>query len=605
MSLADANRGVWGAWVLAPACLVAPVACGPSSEVSQGFRLIGFRQANETRVSVNEELVLHFSSQIDRTSVTPESVRILDGAGLRARGRFRVERTSLHFEPELPRRGDLSDGGLRPGVDYTLELLGFPRPDGLRSSEMELLVSTIRLPFRTTDGNGPSPLFVDLFPTAPFPLSRPLEPRGTTSIGPLDPIVLICGEAIDPRSLEIERFELVPTSGLGKGEGIPMTVRLIENRRDLARLELTPRTGRDGKRAPLSPGTHFLLRVEPGLENLVGRRIETLWKGTLSLEVASDHFEQAVAFEGPFRRPELARRYDGSLSGPPGEEGFGIGYPQAAGNGGAGGIVLSRWNGENDIHATSLVIPRDAEVDLGSDPGPVLLRSQGAIDVEGRLRRRTPSGEASPFLDVKAHFAIPGETLTAFLERARSSPEPWTILVAGGDIRIPGVIETKGPLMLVAGGSIRVTGRIDARETWKSPRGGENLVRVRDLPLLLDPPEVNPLKGPLRMVALSAPIRTSRMASTWGPIHLEGDAGVGSIECEYLGRRAAESSEAGDLVYGPVSDLELLNGCASLEVLVILSVPAGTGEPWSPPRFRGLRIEGRSLPSSSAPRSPP
>jgi hypothetical protein len=592
MSLSHAHRAAWRAGILA-ACLAA-AACGEPAPPAPAFRLIGFRQAGETRVSLDEELVLHFSSEIERASVTSESVRIVDRQGHRARGTFRVERTSLHFEPDLPRSIDLGDAGLLPGTDYAVELLGFPRPDGLRSATGELLEATALLPFRTTDGTGPSPLFVDLFPPAPFPLTRPLDAGGSTPIGPLEPLVLICGEAIDPRSLELERFELFAGSNLGPDAGVPLALRLTENRRDLARLELTPRAGRTGVRAPLALGTHFLVRAHAGLEDLAGRRIETLWKGALKIEVAPDSFELEADFAGPFRRSLLAAEFDGTLSLRVGGNRPTLEYPRAAGDGSAGDVVLSAWGGENDVHSTRLTVPARAEVDLGSAPGLIVLRSQGTIDIKGRVRRSGRDGEIPPFLGATTRFTPTGEDLSGFLEDAREGLVPWTVLVAGGDVRISGEVEATGPLMIVAGGSIFVDGRIAASEIWRSHRGGENLVRVRELPLRIDPPLVNELARPLRWALLSAPLRAPRPSPRWGLIRLEGERGGGDIECQYLGRRPGGPGGEEELVYGPVPDLELLAGCPVVEVLAVLSMPAGTGEPWSPPRLDSLRIAGQA-----------
>jgi hypothetical protein len=574
------------AWV---AGVVAVAGCGSGTEVGAAFQLTAFRQADETRVSIDEELVLHFSDEIERDSVTSESVRIVDRDGRRARGTFRVERTSLHFEPDLPLRNDLVDAGLLPGTDYRVELLGFPRPDGLRSSAGELLPATALLSFRTTDGAGGSPLFVDLFSPAPFPLTRPPEPTGTSAIGPLDPVTLVCGEAVDPRSLEVERFELFSSANLGPDAGLPMSVRLVENRRDLARLELTPSPGGDGVRAPLTPGTHFLVRAHPGLENLAGRRIETLWKGTLSIEVVSDSIELEADFHGAFRRPPLTALFDGTLIGPA-NGGPSLEYPRAAGDGSAGEVLLSAWDGEPDVQATRLIVPAGAEVDLGAGPGLVLLRSQGLIEIRGQLVRRGGDPEIPAFLGTTTRFTPSGPDLSEFLARARLAEDPWTVLVAGGDVRIGGEVRTSGPLMIVAGGSILVDGRIEAPEIWKSRRGGENLVRVRDLSLHIDPPLVNELRRPLRWAALSAPLRSSGTTPRWGEARLDADPGAGGVTCEFLGRLPGGPGGEEERVYGPVRDLELLAGCPVLEVLVVLSLPAGQGEPWSPPRIRAVHV---------------
>ncbi len=584
------------------ALLAASSGCGPKQDPSGGLRLLGFRQAQEQHVSINEELVFHFSDELDRTSVNAATVRILDPQGLPARGRLRVDRSSLHFEPDLPRQSDVSDGGLRANVAYVVELAGFPRPDGLRSRDQEPLVATLRLPFRTTDGSGPSPLFVDLFPPAPFPLT-PLSER----IGPLDPIVLVCGEAIDPRSLENEVLELfslaaIEQGTIERGEGIPLSIRIVENRRDLCRIELVPVVRPGGARMPLETGTYVVRRTLEGLQNLVGRRIEIAWTGPrrMQIDVVAGDLRQEItqevtSWQNPEHLPECSERFDGSAVGPPASGPLMIRFPRAAGSGVDGEVLLTEWNGELDLNATRLEVPSGVEVDLPG-AGWIVLRSQGPIEVHGTLRRAAEQGSASkdsPLARELRALSFRSQEewgeLSRWLEHGRESGEPWTVLVAGGDLRISGTIEVHAPLMLMAGGWIHVSGRIDAQEIWKSPQGGDNLARVFDAPLRLDPPSENPLRRTLRMVAFSSTIRPQRTVLAWGPIDVQGDPGAGSFSVEFVGLRKASRAGAEER-YGPVPELELLGGCQGLELVVILEVPPGRGEPWDPPRLDRIQL---------------
>ena len=122
------------------------------------------------RVYLNEALTFSFSEVLDRASVTADSVRIVDEQGGEARGRLEVHGSSLRFVPVLPMASDLSDAGLRPGRRYSLELAGFPRPDGLNSIHGHPLATTLQAAFTTVPVSGPNGepkswlLFDDEFP---------------------------------------------------------------------------------------------------------------------------------------------------------------------------------------------------------------------------------------------------------------------------------------------------------------------------------------------------------------------------------------------------------------------------------------------------------
>jgi hypothetical protein len=237
-----------------------------------------------------------------------------------------------------------------------------------------------------------------------------------------------------------------------------------------------------------------------------------------------------------------------------------------------------------------------------------VLGAQAALDVRGRIVRRLSPGQTGLARETLAReleqltSRVPGTplpTLSAWLERALQREEPWTILIAGADLRVPkgGAIDVDGPLLLVAGGWIRVEGFVEAREVWKSPGGGgsirgdpprrlggESAPGLRELPLEIDPPLGNILKRPLRLGVLSRPIR--RGSGSWRPALVEASSGIGNVRVSFLGVRP---DGAGDEV-GPVDDLLLLEGFPEIRFLVELEVPAGTGEAWDPPRLERLTL---------------
>src|SRR5688572_17312071 len=125
-------RGSWlVTLLLAPLFLAA--GCG-GGEGARALRLLEFRQQDFDSVALNEELLFYFSSELDRSSITSDSVRVLDPWGREVAGTRSVRGDALSFLPDLPCASDLSDGGLQPEATYRVVLGGFPRPDGIRSS---------------------------------------------------------------------------------------------------------------------------------------------------------------------------------------------------------------------------------------------------------------------------------------------------------------------------------------------------------------------------------------------------------------------------------------------------------------------------------------
>src|SRR5262245_17920090 len=90
------------------------------------LELLAFRQRGLVSVALNEELLFHFSADLDRGSITSDSVRIVDEQGRDVAGERKVRGTALSFLPALPCAADLSDGGLRPKTGYRVVLGGFP-----------------------------------------------------------------------------------------------------------------------------------------------------------------------------------------------------------------------------------------------------------------------------------------------------------------------------------------------------------------------------------------------------------------------------------------------------------------------------------------------
>ncbi len=247
--------------LLASVGLVLASSCADTPESGPGLALTAFRQAGQAGVLLNEPLVLHFSDDLDASSVTRASARVVDAEGRSVAGRFEVHGEQLRFHPRLPLRADLSDGGFRPGETIEVQLLGFPSPSGLRSRGGVLLASTYRSSFQVAEPKHTS--FLDESPDGAAPLV--LE---AAEIGTADPMVLTCTEPLDPRSISSESFELKRfRDGPGPNdepdgwfEPVILDAVLIENRSAGARIELRAMDRIDDTWAPrsLEPGEYHL-----------------------------------------------------------------------------------------------------------------------------------------------------------------------------------------------------------------------------------------------------------------------------------------------------------------------------------------------------------
>ena len=85
-------------------------------------------------VALNAPLVLTFSTDVDPASVTPDSVRIFTTTttsaeqepGAPAVGVYFTSGNVVTFLPQIPRRADLADAGLRIGFSYSIQVPAAP-----------------------------------------------------------------------------------------------------------------------------------------------------------------------------------------------------------------------------------------------------------------------------------------------------------------------------------------------------------------------------------------------------------------------------------------------------------------------------------------------
>ena len=609
--------------LLSPGALVAAGllfgACGQEAPVHDGVLLTAFRQAGQEGVLLNEPWVMHFSAELDPASVTRASARVVDEAGRSIAGHFEVHEAQLVFHPRLAMRGDLSDGGLRPGERVDVELLGYPAPSGVRSRNGTLLAQSFQTSFRVVTEQRVQ--FLDESPDGAAPLV--LE---SYEVGTSEPLQLTCDEPLDPRSLSSDAFELkrfragTPPGGDGEGNGwfevIPLEAVLIANTKEGARIELRAMDSTDGALTPrtLEPGEYHLWVPEGAAAplDLGGHPVRSAWAlsqlpATLSVVVRADEGGSRVHREEflsrALRSPAEVPGMDGTATWD-GDGVVTVRLPLAAGDGTAGTVVLAGDStplraARGDLHAASLLVPAGVRLDLSDLDGPVVLRAQGSLRIDGDLFRSVEQGAAArdpeeswgawygrsgkddvPKLTAPMGYAGIGG-LEDWIKAAKLRGESWTVLVAGGDLFIDGSITVDGPLLLAAGGRMRFSGDVEAREILTVGEGGG--VSVNPAPrrpeLAFQRPASNPLTAPLRVGVLSAPFRPGGGDLRWRSALVGARPGSGRVDLRFLGERPGPDGRIETV--GPVEDASLLDRCDAIRLWIELEI--GPGKSWDPP----------------------
>ena len=614
--------------------LAALVGCSNGAPLPTPFVLESFHQADKDGVLLNEPLVFHFSDELDPSSITSSSARILDSLGKPILGEFDVRLDQLVFQPKLPLQRDLQDGGLKPGEKYTCELRGFPLISGVRSRDGRILETGFQAGFSTAPDQANSRLFLDGTPDRAAPLSLV-----QTTLGGAEPIRLTCSEPLDPRGVDGEAFDLQGFRKLRRGEtgepfrleSIAVQAVLVSNTQDGARIELRAVEGQSGEAQfprVLEQGEYHLVVREAadgspgrgaGIFDFGGHPVRSAWALSqlpATLEVGAyrgaggDRFHRFEFLSREMRSPAEVPDCDGMAqwSG----NGFvGIRLPRAAGNGSAGamdldaGHALVRAAG-NDLHGSRITLGKGRSLDLSASSGCVVLRSQGSMKLAGELTRWSETGPAAratgetwgqwhgrlQSLEPETpsmSFGL-GEGLNTWIGKAREAGNNWTVLVAGGDLVIDGNLRFDGPLLLAAGGRVRIGGSIEAREIWiVGDGGGANLRPMsksaefrnagRSPMLHFEEPDNNPLVVPVKVGVLSAPIRPVGEKIKWRMASVGARHGAGTVRVRYLGER--DLLGGGVESIGPVDDLSLLDRCGAVRLWIELE--ASPGPNWDPP----------------------
>lgn len=604
--------------------LVLLAACAPDGPAP--LECLALQPNPGEAVFLNEELVLFFSDELEPASALGGGVRLVDGYGGVLALDLSVERQRLRLRPAYPLGPGLDDGTFQPGATYRLELLGFPHPNALRARDGRPLSGSLEWTLRAADPERGEQLFSD-----PDLGQFELLVLERDRLGEDEELVLLSSEPLDPRSfpdgpcgLELQ----APGTGAEAPLRLPLRGVLTHNDVDGARVELWPLSpAGDGLPVSLEPRPYFLAHTDPSQLTLPWT---DLGGNPARLLVAAPNvpIEVTSRARGPERRslafefggdeeltPKLPERLPQgwAIGGPVDGAGvrragvLGVRFPRAAGSGREGEVRLSEAHAELParIEAWRLTLEPQASGRFAED-GLVIWRSQGRLQLSGDLRRRVQPSDLQP-LEVEsgeswqARLALAdparlatapeftaGASLTSFLADAEADDPPWTVLIAGGDLWIEGDLDLDGPLLIVAGGRVRITGEVRASEIWSS-ESLPGVVPARQLPLRLEPPEFNPLAGPVLYALSSSWLPAPPDGGRWSGARVAAHYGHGRVWLEYQGQSGRGTQVA---EYGPVDDPRFLADFERLRFTVWfeLSAAGPRREPWDPPYLDRLDL---------------
>ncbi len=584
----------------------AAAACAPRADEPDVLRIVAIEPRAGERLLLNEEVTVLFDAPLDPGSVTRLAAELRASDGRLAEGTWRVDGRQLEFSPAPVRARDLGDGGFRPGERLTLTLRGYPSAAALRARDGRWLGATVSVPLEVVPRDQEGFLFYDATPGYGKPIEvRPTDPGFALGppLAPGAPLWLRCSEPLDPTSLFDEDFRVEPED-----------TRLDVSRR--VRLELVQNfddeqvAGRNETRALLAvhfestlpaggytlhfqgrPGSLTDFRGFPVARRLAGTptglRFRVGEPDELDLDFVDDDEAVPLVVEGSDGTAYWSD--DGRVR---------VRYPRAAGSGAAGRVELGGAPLPSaDLHAVRLTLPRERECVL-PERGLVVLRAQGRVELAGRLVRRTGGGAPRMFPPL-GRTAVP-RTLTEFLAAAEAESPAWTVIVAGGDLVVDGVLDFDGPLLLVAGGRVRGVGEVRlapeaAEQLWILGEGDfatdfRSAFRTpprRASALEIDPPLANVLVEPLVFSIVSSPLPRRQQVGRWREQAAVGGGGQGRWRVLFA---PSELPVAPAVPRGLLTDVPWEQAepgpCRLAVELTLEPAPGGPAEPtprWDPP----------------------
>ncbi len=583
------------------------IACSRDPEPGQGLVLQGFRPLEGERIWLNEPLELTFSRDVDPSSITPSSLWVEDDQGRRCVGQWRVQGSRwLRFWPRPVIGSNLSSGGYRPGRRHVVRVVGFPGVGGLRALDGEPLDQSYQLPFEVVNPGPEGRAFFDWSPFRCEPLVVGFHPSGLRApVQEGEPIRLWCAEPLDPRSLHSEDFSIwyhkrgQPTAT----KFSDVRVSMVQNRHSelllqnegAAVLECTSEKLLD----PRLNG-QFSLRIARNAR-LVDFSGHSPWPAAGPSGPRSEFFflVEPVDAQGQSRlrldfldREHLSSQeipwVDGEVHLQPGR--LTVAMPTCAGLGTDGELQLEGAVGLGDHQGIRTGVAEGKVATLPEEPGLVILRSQGAWNQRGGLKRSTGADwKSTPGQWLAEH---PGASADELLQFAIENNRNWTILIAGGDLVLQGDFDVDTPVLLVAGGRVRSEARVNCPvgELYKVGVGGGSgdTQPMRNLDLTLPESGVNPLHVRQRYAVVTSSLpRWVADRYEWEHLSVGARDGSGRAEVLFLSHK------------GPVE----LDRCVThpralpphepLRILILLTVEPGGS--WDPPAVDFIHLSWRVL----------
>ncbi|MDA0666632.1 MAG: hypothetical protein O3A95_01040 [Planctomycetota bacterium] len=238
-------------WVLR-VVLVLLASCS-AEEKSIPLELVSWTGNDQQPVALDEVLKIEFNQALAKP-VRASSLQLVD------EGNHPVENVTatvvgrwLYLTPALPKRVDLEDGSLKPGQSYGILLHGLPWLRALASADGQLLQKDLVLRFVTASAASPGALAGRGVESSGLRLDRPGGPEPLTFRGE-ERVILLFTRGIDPRSIA------QPARWLAQGqqEAVEVTLRLVENQIDGAKLEVLLPEWRGSGALELPPGVEGL-----------------------------------------------------------------------------------------------------------------------------------------------------------------------------------------------------------------------------------------------------------------------------------------------------------------------------------------------------------
>ena len=178
--------------------ILALAACGGgsgdgSSGASGSFHVLGVNVAAGQVWKINRPLEVRFSEDVDFSTVSLNTIRVIDSTGFSAIGYFyqptdpdtgQLDPRRVAFQPTCPALEDFSDAGLVPGRTYTLSVSASGGVPTLTSTSGESLSGGILRSFVTPDSDNPLELFQDSVPGPPRVIVLPERPESGEVVDP-------------------------------------------------------------------------------------------------------------------------------------------------------------------------------------------------------------------------------------------------------------------------------------------------------------------------------------------------------------------------------------------------------------------------------------